>query len=89
MIQSPATNQDHIPFPAGYALLVVELEDVLLASGNHLSEVASFIHATLVLRANELDSLAIQVQLLFTYPLHRADDFWIAPGVPSRLSYGG
>jgi len=79
-------RQDHFPFPAGYNLLVVGLEDVLLASAPHLQEVSSFIHATLVRRANELNSLAIHVQLLFTYPLHLADDFWIAPGVPSRLS---
>ena len=79
-------RHDHFPFPAGYQLLVVGLEDVLLAAGNHLPEVASFIHGTLVPRANELDSLAVQVQLLFTYPFHLADDFWIAPGVPTRLS---
>ncbi|MDR4485404.1 MAG: hypothetical protein R3B95_19765 [Nitrospirales bacterium] len=79
-------RQDQFPFPSGYPLLVVGLEDVLLAAGTHLPEVASFIHRTLVRRANELDSLNIQVQLLFTYSLHLADDFWIAPGVPPRLS---
>ena len=58
-------RQDDFPFQRGYKLAVVGLEDVLLAAGNKLPEVEDYIHRISSSRANELNSIGNNVQVIF------------------------
>ena len=74
-------RQEVFPFPAGHRIRVVGLEDVLRAAGDPPREVAGFIHATMVGRASELESMGGFVQVVFKSRLHHADDFWFEVGI--------
>ena len=73
-------RQEIFPFPAGYRIRVVGLEEVLRAGGDSPREVAGFIHATMAARANELERMGGFVQVVFKSKLHHADDFWFEVG---------
>ena len=73
-------RQEVFPFPAGHRIRVVGLEDVLRAAGDPPREVASFIHATMVAKAIELERMGGFVQVVFKSRLHHADDFWFEVG---------
>ena len=73
-------RQEVFPFPAGHRIRVVGLEDVLRAAGDPPREVASFIHATMVAKAIELERMGGFVQIFFKSRLHHADDFWFEVG---------
>jgi hypothetical protein len=79
-------RQETFPFPEGHKLLVVGLEEVLIAAGDHLQEIEAFIHDTLARRANELNSYRIGVQIVFRRPLKSARDFWFELGGGKQLS---
>ena len=79
-------RQEIFPFPEGHKLLVVGLEEVLIAAGDHLQEIEAFIHDTLARRANELNSYRIGVQVVFRRPLKSARDFWFELGGGKQLS---
>jgi hypothetical protein len=80
-------RQDSFPFPRGYKLRVDGLEDVLLAAGDRLPEVQSFIHNVLASRANELYSvMGTDVQVIFHQRLQLAADFWVEAGLRRHLS---
>lgn len=59
---------------------VVGFEDFLRAAGDPPREVASFIHATMVAKASELERMGGFVQVVFKSRLHHADDFWFEVG---------
>ena len=73
-------RQEVFPFPAGHRIRVVGLEDVLRAAGDPPREVASFIHATMVAKASELERMGGFVQVVFKSRLHHADDLWFEVG---------
>jgi hypothetical protein len=73
-------RQEVFPFPPGYKMCVVGLEDVLKAAGDPPDDVAGFVHATMVARANELERMGGLVQVVFKSKLHHADDFWFEIG---------
>ncbi|MFQ5661523.1 MAG: hypothetical protein ACE5GZ_13985, partial [Gammaproteobacteria bacterium] len=75
-----------LPFAQGQRLRIVGVEDVLLAAGDNLSEVASFIHDTMAAKANELNARLPNVQVVFRYPLRQANDLWIEAGLDKHLS---
>lgn len=80
-------RQEQFPFPKGHKLMVIGLEEVLLAAGDHLDEVEGFIHDTIALRANELEAImSANVQVVFRSKLQRSDDFWIEAGLKKHLS---
>jgi hypothetical protein len=79
-------RQDEFPFPRGHKIAVEGLEDVLLAAGDSLSEVEERIRGILTSRANELESMGTNVQVIFRDKLQKADDFWVEAGVNRRLS---
>jgi hypothetical protein len=79
-------RQDDFPFQRGYKLAVFGLEDVLLAAGNNLPEVEGYIHGILSRRANELNSMGSNVQVIFEDKLQKADDFWVEAGLQKHLS---
>jgi hypothetical protein len=81
-------RQEVFPFTSENKLLIVGLEDVLLAagSGENLLKVSLEIRAILTSRANELNSNFGQVQISFRRPLKKADDFWIELGGNQRVS---
>jgi hypothetical protein len=79
-------RQDDFPFQRGYKLAVVGLEDVLLAAGSKLPEVEGYIHGILSNRANELNSMGSNVQIIFQDKLQKADDFWLEAGFQRHLS---
>jgi hypothetical protein len=79
-------RQDDFPFQRGYKLAVVGLEDVLLAAGNQLPEVEDYIHRVLSSRANELNSMNTNVQVIFQDKLQKSEDFWIEAGLQKHLS---
>ena len=79
-------RQETFPFPEGHKLLVVGLEEVLIAAGDHLQEIEAFIHDTLARKANELNSYRIGVQIVFRRPLKSARDFWLELGGGKQLS---
>jgi hypothetical protein len=79
-------RQEIFPFPEGHKLLVVGLEEVLIAAGDQLQEIEAFIHDTLARRANELNSYRIGVQIVFRRPLKSARDFWFELGGGKQLS---
>lgn len=79
-------RQELFPFPEGHKLLVVGIEEVLLAAGDQCEEVEAFIHYTLARKANELEANRINVQVVFRRPLVRADDFWFDVGGGRRIS---
>lgn len=73
-------RQEVFPFPPGHRIRVVGLEDVLRAAGDPPREAASFIHATMVARASELERMGGFVQVVFKSRLHHAADFWFEVG---------
>ena len=81
-------RQEVFPFTSENKLLIVGLEDVLLAagSGENLLKVSLGIRAILTSRANELNSNLGQVQIVFRWPLKRADNFWFDPGGNRQVS---
>lgn len=79
-------RQETFPFPEGHKLLLVGLEEVLIAAGDHRQEVGAFIHYVLARRAGELESGRIKVQIAFRRPLKSADDFWFERGGGKRIS---
>jgi len=75
------------PFDQEHQLMVVGLEEVLLAAGPRLMEVSLRMRRFLTSKANELDAANIGlVQMVFRRPLRRADDFWFELGGGNRIS---
>jgi hypothetical protein len=79
-------RQDEFPFPRGHRIAVDGLEDVLLAAGGSLAEVEGRIRGILTSRANELESMGTNVQIIFREKLQKSNDFWIEAGMNRRLS---
>lgn len=79
-------RQDPFPFPPGYKLRAEGLEHVLLAAGEKLEEVEQFIYGVLVGRANDLDSMRLDVQVIFQDKLQQEHDFWLEAGPRRHLS---
>ena len=79
-------RQDEFPFPRGHRIAVDGLEDVLLAAGGSLPEVENRIRGILTSRANELESMGTNVQIIFRDKLQKSDDFWVEAGVNRHLS---
>jgi hypothetical protein len=79
-------RQESFSFPEGHKLMVVGLEEVLIAAGEQREEVAAFIHHTLASRANELNAYRINVQIVFRRSLMSANDFWFELGGDKRIS---
>jgi hypothetical protein len=79
-------RQDEFPFSRGYKIAVEGLEDVLLAAGNSLPEVQDRIRSVLTSRANDLERMGSNVQVIFREKLQKSDDFWVEAGVNRRLS---
>ena len=79
-------RQETFPFPEGHKLLLVGLEEVLIAAGDDLQEVGAFVHYVLARRAGELESGRIKVQIVFRRPLKSAHDFWFDRGGGKRIS---
>jgi hypothetical protein len=81
-------RQETFPFSRENRLRIVGLEEVLLAAGigDNLLKVSLFIHNIFTSKANELEANMGWVQVIFRWPLKRADDFWFEPGGGQRLS---
>lgn len=80
-------RQEVFPFASGQRLRIEGVENVLLAAGDNLAEVATFIHDTMAYRGNELNSrLGTNVQVIIRSPLRQADGFWIEAGLEMHLS---
>lgn len=79
-------RQDEFPFPRGHRIAVEGLEDVLLAAGDSLPEVEDRIRGILSSKANELESMGTNVQIIFSDKLQKSDDFWVEAGVNRHLS---
>ena len=79
-------RQETFPFPEGRKMLVVGLEEVLIAAGDQLQVVEGFIHGTLASKANELNSFRVGVQIVFRRTLRSAQDFWFELGGGRRIS---
>ncbi|NVM22147.1 MAG: hypothetical protein HWN68_10260 [Desulfobacterales bacterium] len=79
-------RQETFPFPEGHKLLLVGLEEVLIAAGNNLQEVEGLIHHILARKANEMEKGRIKVQIVFRSPLKSARDFWFEVGAGKRIS---
>ena len=76
-----------LPFDQEHQLMVVGLEEVLLAAGPMLMEVSLRLRRFLTDKAYELDAANIGwVQMVFRRPLKRADDFWFEPGGGHRIT---
>jgi hypothetical protein len=76
-----------LPFDQEHQLMVVGLEEVLLAAGPRLMEVSFRMRRYLTAKAFELDAANIGlVQVVFRRPLRRADDFWFELGGGNRIS---
>ena len=67
-------------------MLVVGLEEVLIAAGDQLPEVEAFIHDALARKANELNAYRINVQIVFRRTLKSAQDFWFELGGGKHIS---
>lgn len=81
-------RQEVFPFDRSQKLLLVGLEEVLLAAGtgDNLLAVCLEIRKTMASRANELNSNMGTIQVVFRRPLKRAEDFWFDPGGGRRVS---
>ena len=81
-------RQEVLPFTRENRLLIVGLEEVLLAAGTgeNLLKVSLKIRAILTSRANELNSNLGQIQIAFRCPLKKADNFWFEPGGNRHVS---
>ncbi len=81
-------RQEVFPFDRNQKLLLVGLEEVLLAAGtgDNLLTVSLEIRRILVSRANELNSNMGSIQVIFRRALKRAEDFWFDPGGGHRVS---
>src|SRR5690349_20244728 len=73
-------RQDVFLFNSGQKLLIVGVEDVLLAAGNNRPDVMSWLHREMSSRASELESMGGWIQVVFRRKLVRADDFWLEHG---------
>lgn len=73
-------RQDVFPFGSGQRLLIVGVEDVLLAAGGNRSDTMSWMHRVMTSRASDLENMGGWVQILFRRRLVRADDFWFEHG---------
>ena len=77
------------PFDQEHKLMVVGLEEVLLAAGPRLMEVSLRMRRFLTARANELDAANIGwVQMVFRRHLSRAQDLWLELGGGKHISLG-
>ena len=75
------------PFSQEHQLMLVGLEDVLLAASPSDREVALFIRRTLARKASDLEAANLGwVQVVFRRSLRRADDFWFDAGGGRRVS---
>jgi hypothetical protein len=75
------------PFNQEHQLILVGLEEVLLAAGARHIEVSLFIRNILASKAFELDAANLGlVQVVFRRSLKRADDFWFEVGGGKRVS---
>jgi hypothetical protein len=81
-------RQEVFPFDRTQKLLLVGLEEVLLAAGIGENLLAVSLEARKILasRANELNSNMGWIQVVFRRPLKRAEDFWFDPGGGRRVS---
>jgi hypothetical protein len=76
-----------LPFDQEHRLMVVGLEEVLLAAGPRLMEVSLRVRTFLTSKANELDAANIGwIQMVFRRSLRRADDFWFESGGGKRIT---
>jgi len=75
------------PFTQEHRLMIVGLEDVLLAASATDREIPLFIRRTLARKATDLESANLGwVQVVFRRSLKRADDFWLDAGGGRRLT---
>lgn len=83
-------RQDTFPFGPSQKLMLVGLEDVLLAAGQNVGEVQAYIREVLAGQANNLDrKLGSNIQIVFRCSLGQADDFWFEVGARNRVSLKG
>ena len=76
-----------LPFDQEHQVMVVGLEEVLLAAGPRLMEVSLRVRTFLTSKANELDAANIGwIQMVFRRSLRRADDFWFESGGGKRIT---
>ena len=75
-----ALREEPFHFPKSYKIIIDGVEDVLIAAGDNRDAVASYIHDMLASRANELERMGGQVQIVFKWKLNQADDFWFEVG---------
>jgi hypothetical protein len=68
-------------FPRGYKILIEGVEDVLIAAGENRDDVSSYIHDLLASRANDLERMGGQVQVVFERRLVKAADCWFEHGM--------
>lgn len=78
-------RQDVFPFSPNQKICIVGVEDVLLAAGDDVEDVMSYIHRIMSSRARELEQMGGFVQVIFRRRLIRADDFWFEHGA-QRIS---
>ena len=75
------------PFNQEHQLMLVGLEDVLLAASPSDREISLFIRRTLSRKAPDLEAANLGwVQVVFRRSLKRADDFWLDAGGGKRLT---
>jgi hypothetical protein len=80
-------RQELFPFSQEHGLMVVGVEEVLLAAGPRLMEVSLHIRRMMTSKAYELDAANLGwVQVVFRRPLKKADDFWFEPGGGRRIT---
>ena len=81
-------RQEVFPFNRAQKLRLVALEEVLLSAGGgeNLLRVSLDIRNILTSKANELEANMGWIQVVFRWPLKRADDFWFDPGGGRRVS---
>jgi hypothetical protein len=74
-------RQTPFPFPEGYRLLVEGMDDLLVAAGPNFMDVARFLHDSIAARANDLNRMGTNVQVLFNYPIRFGAECWIEIGM--------
>ena len=78
-------NQETFPFARGTKLRLVGFEETLLAAGDR-QEISAEIHRRLAARANELESMAGWVQVVFEWSLSFGDELWFTRGASERVA---
>lgn len=73
-------RQEVFPFAPNQKIRIVGVEDVLLAAGNQVDDVTSYLHGVMSSRATELEQMGGFVQVVFRRKLIRAEDFWFEHG---------